>query len=179
MTHICVSKLTTIVSDNGLSPGRCQDITQTNAGILLIGHLGTNLSEILIEIYTFSFKKMHFKMLSVKWRPCCLSLNVLIYDISLYWIGALGLFQYKDTVLWALRFPIIKKTIVRLSYRGVNARNTKLHCVSNGVMSFLHWPIVLSIMGITMSEKMVFILKWGPGVCDNLDVLTLACSMWC
>ena len=34
---------------------------------LLIGHLGTNFSEILIEIRTFSFKKMHLKRLSVKW----------------------------------------------------------------------------------------------------------------
>ena len=36
-------------------------IIWTNAGLLLIGPLETNLSEILIEIYTFSFKKRHFK----------------------------------------------------------------------------------------------------------------------
>ena len=42
----------------------------TNAGILLIGTLGTNFSEILIGIQTFSFEEMHFKMLSAKWRPC-------------------------------------------------------------------------------------------------------------
>ena len=35
--HICVSKLTIIGSDNGLSPGRRQAIIWTNAGILLIG----------------------------------------------------------------------------------------------------------------------------------------------
>ena len=48
-----------IGSDNGLSPGRRQDIIGTNAGILVIGPLGINISEILIEINTFSFKKMH------------------------------------------------------------------------------------------------------------------------
>ena len=37
-------------SDNGLSPGRRQAIIWTNAGMLLIGPLGTNFSEILIEI---------------------------------------------------------------------------------------------------------------------------------
>ena len=37
VTHICVSKLTIIGSDNGLSPGRRQAIIWTNAGILLIG----------------------------------------------------------------------------------------------------------------------------------------------
>ena len=59
VTHKCVSKLTIIGSDNDLSPGRRQAIIWTNAGILLIGPLGTNFSEILIEIYTFSFKKIH------------------------------------------------------------------------------------------------------------------------
>ena len=75
--HICVGNLTSIGSDNGLSPNRRQAIIWTNAGILLIGPLATNFSEILIEIHTFSFKKMHLKMLSGKWRPSCLGLNVL------------------------------------------------------------------------------------------------------
>ena len=74
--HICIGKLTIVGSDNGLSPGRRQAIIWTNAGILSIGPLGTNFSEILIGIYTFSFKKMHLKM-SGKWRPSCIGLNVL------------------------------------------------------------------------------------------------------
>ena len=45
--------------------------------MLLIGPLGTNFSEILIGIQTFSFKKTHLKMSSAKWRPFCLGLNVL------------------------------------------------------------------------------------------------------
>ena len=77
VTHICVSDLTSIGSDNGLSPGRHQAIIRTNAGILLIGTLGTNFCEILSEIHTFSFKKIHLKMLSGKYRPFCLGLNVL------------------------------------------------------------------------------------------------------
>ena len=77
VTHICVSKLTIIGSDNGLSPGRHQAIIWINARILLIEPLGTNFSEILIEIKTFSFKKMHLKMSSGKWQPSCLGLNVL------------------------------------------------------------------------------------------------------
>ena len=76
-TYICISKLTIIGPDNGLSPGRCQAIIWTNIGILLIRPLGTNLSDILIGIQTFSFKKMHFKTSSAKWRPFCLGLNVL------------------------------------------------------------------------------------------------------
>ena len=76
-THICVSKLTNIGSDNGLSPGRRQAIIWTNAEIFLIRTLGTNFSEILSEIHEFSFKTMHLKMSSGKWRPSCLGLNVL------------------------------------------------------------------------------------------------------
>ena len=79
VTHICVIKLTIIGSDNGLSPGRRQAIIWTNAGILLIRPLGTNFSEILIEIHTFSFKKMHLKLSSAKLRPFCLGLDVLTW----------------------------------------------------------------------------------------------------
>ena len=78
MTHICVSKLTIISSDNGLSPGRHQANIWTHAGILLIQTLGTNFSKIVIEIHIFSLKKMHLKMAFTKWRQFCLGLNVLI-----------------------------------------------------------------------------------------------------
>ena len=82
VTLICVSKLTIIASDNGLSPDRRQAIIWTNAGILLIGPLGTNVSEILSESHTFSFKKMHLKTSSAKWRPFCLVLKVLNGDFG-------------------------------------------------------------------------------------------------
>ena len=77
VTHICVSDLTIIGSDNGLSPGQRQAIIKTNDGILLIRPLGTNFSEILIEILIFSLKKMRLKVSSAKRRPFCLGLNVL------------------------------------------------------------------------------------------------------
>ena len=70
-THICVSNLTFIGSDNGLSPGRRQAIIYTNAGILLIQTLGKYFSEILSEISTFSFKKMHWKMVAILSHPQC------------------------------------------------------------------------------------------------------------
>ena len=79
VTHICVGKLTIIGSDNGLSPDRRQAIIWTNDGILLIRPLGTNFSEILIEILTFSFTKMRLKVSSAKRWPFCLGLNVLTH----------------------------------------------------------------------------------------------------
>ena len=77
VTHICVSKLTIIGSDNGLSPDRRKAVIWTNAGLLLIGPWGTNFNEIFIEILTFSCKKMHLKVFSAKQRPFCLGLKVL------------------------------------------------------------------------------------------------------
>ena len=77
-THICVDEYANIGSDNGLSPNRRQTIIWTNVGILLIEPLWTNFNETLIEIHTFSFRKMHLKMSSGKSRPFCLGLNVLI-----------------------------------------------------------------------------------------------------
>ena len=67
VTPKCVSDLTIIGSDNGLSLGRWQAIIWANAGILLAGSF-------------FSlFKKMCLKMSSGKWRPFCLGLNVLTF----------------------------------------------------------------------------------------------------
>ena len=68
-----------------------QTIIWTNAGIFsrLIQTLGTNFSEILIKIHTFSFMKMHLKMSSAKWRQYCLGLNVLRinWDVARKWVG--------------------------------------------------------------------------------------------
>ena len=96
MTHICVSKLTIIGSDNGLLPERRQAIIWTSAEILLIGPLGTNFSEISIAVQTFSFKKMHLKMSSAKWRPLCLGHNVLNH------VGERG---HRASIYLALRCP--------------------------------------------------------------------------
>ena len=79
--HICVGNLTIIVF---FSFGGRQVIMWTNAAILLIGTLGTNLSEVLVEIDAFSFRKMHLNISSAKWRPFCLGLNVLICKCTIH-----------------------------------------------------------------------------------------------
>ena len=84
VTHICVGKLTIIGSDNGLSSEQHQAIICTNGGVLLIGPLGINFSEILIVIQTFSLKKLRLKLSSAK---CCsfrLSLNELMLCCKQY-----------------------------------------------------------------------------------------------
>ena len=81
VTHICVSKLTIIVPDKGLSPDRRQAIIWINAGRLLNRTSGTKFREILSEIHKFPFKKMQLKMSSAKRRPFCLNPNALIDNI--------------------------------------------------------------------------------------------------
>ena len=66
-------------SDNDLSPVRHRAIIWTNAGILLIGPLGTYFSEVLIGIQTFSFKKLHLKTSFAKWCLFCPGLNELTH----------------------------------------------------------------------------------------------------
>ena len=136
MTYICVGKLAIIGSDNGLLPDRRQAIIWTNDGILLIGPLGTNFSEILIEIYTFSFKKVHLKMSSGKWRPFCLGLNVLIISPWLtshiphphpnqyeYWHGITHDIKSKD--IWNLNL-FIYKVFNRYSCMGISYISYKM-----------------------------------------------------
>ena len=77
-THICVSKLAIIGSDNGLSHSQRQTIIWIDTGMMLIWTWGTKFSEVLSEIQTFSLVKMHLKMSSGKWQQFCLGLNVLI-----------------------------------------------------------------------------------------------------
>ena len=80
--HPCVGKLTIIGSDNGLSPGRPQAIIWTNAGILLIGPLGTNFSEILkrnsnIFIQENVLENVVCEMASILSRPWCVKYIIL------------------------------------------------------------------------------------------------------
>ena len=100
VTHIWVSKLTIIGSDNSLSPGRRQAIIWTNAKIL-IQTLWTNLSKILSEIHAFSFKKMRLTM-SAKWPKFRLGLSVLM---------RLSIFINNFDLVWCCIYSSDKGTI--------------------------------------------------------------------
>ena len=81
VTHICVRKLNIICSDNGLSPGRCQAIISTNAGVLLTWPLLTTSSEIWIAIYIYffiqvnAFESVFSKTAAILSRPQCVELS--------------------------------------------------------------------------------------------------------
>ena len=78
VTHICISDLTSIGSDNGLLPVRCQAIMWTSPGILLIGPLGTIFNEIsnwipYIFIQENAFGNVVWKMVAILSRPQCVN----------------------------------------------------------------------------------------------------------
>ena len=97
VTHICVSKLTIIGSDNGLASAR----RRWNIVFTSIGPLGTNSSEILIEIRTFWLKKIHFNENVV--RSFCLCLNKLMQAYRLY--------EYKQCINMKLAGWLLENTL--------------------------------------------------------------------
>ena len=106
-TQKCVSKLTIIGSDNGLSPSRHQAIISTNAR-LLIRTSGTNFSEILGKFHTFSFNEKHLKMLCGKWWRFCLGLIELTWTscwMSSQVAGGLRCHAPNVTSLLCFRLP--------------------------------------------------------------------------
>ena len=81
-----VSKLTIIGSDNGLSPGRRQAIIWTNEYWNIVNWALRNKRQWSLNRNGYIFvKNMHLKTSSGKWRPICLSLNVLNQSVLHWW----------------------------------------------------------------------------------------------
>ena len=130
VSHLCVSELTIIGSDNGLSPGRRQAIIWTNAVILFIRPLGTNFNEIWIKILTFSFTKMRLKVSSAKWRPICLGLNVLSCYIMRCAPGPI------TTIICQGNYPAFQRTRMQCSLRGFDCNATLMNLFTH-LMTFI------------------------------------------
>ena len=79
---ICVSNLTIIGSDNGLSPGRRHAIIWTNAGIFLIGPSETNILQwnfnrnSSIAFQENVFECVVYEMAAILSRPQCVNTSV-------------------------------------------------------------------------------------------------------
>ena len=169
VTHICVSKLTIIGSDNGLSLGRRQGIIWTNAGILLFEPLWTNFREILIETYTFSLKKMGMKMSSAKWRPFCLGLNV--------WTGM------QSTGQWVPGMP-------RLEFSSQQTRTTCLSSLCQLTINIIqqiwwnilysaHWYIYVLHTLLWSCKPSMMTLIWLGHITNKRVICNRACmSPW-
>ena len=161
--HLCFSKLTIIGSHyNGLSPDWCQAIIWTIPGILPIGHVGTNFSEILIEIQTFSFKKMHLKMLSAKWRlsilsrPECVNVSYVFLALTHQYFKLTGMYE----IIWIVLKPwsVILVESFRMLWLGADGSTVKeplthwglnrmaTFCRQHFQMHFLDTKILIQIL---------------------------------
>ena len=79
--HICISKVTVIGPDIGLSPERRQAILWTNAGILFIGTLGTKIQWNLkqnsyIFILENAFENVICEIAGILSRSQCVNLSI-------------------------------------------------------------------------------------------------------
>ena len=117
VTHIYVSQLTIIDSDNGLSPDRRPAIIWTIDELLLFGPLEKNFCE--IEIYTFSIKKMHSKMSSGEWRPSFLGFSVLNERCNFRWFVMLYLVIQLFNQLRELYFFVIRDWYLTIFYHSI------------------------------------------------------------
>ena len=136
--HICVSKLTILDSDNGLSPGRHQYIIWTNTGIYLIGPIGTNFSE--IKIQNFSFMKLLLKMSSGECQPfcpwggelsCILTIPQQMKSKSPFYMWRIHSFYCSSVELWVLRSLLRSKPWIFESHKPIQLvliiRNHKIY----------------------------------------------------
>ena len=117
VTPICING-----SDNGLSPGRRQAIIWTNAGMMLIGPLGTNFSDwnLYIFIKENAFENAVWKMAAILSRPQCvekkhvskrdyrnlLQLYIIENHTSLYNCMRLSLCNGNPIVIWHCQQPL-------------------------------------------------------------------------
>ena len=135
VTHICISNLVIIGSDNGLSPGWCQSIIWTNAGILLIELLGSNKlqwnlnqnSYIFIQEHTFGTVVCEivaiFRALNMLMTGPAFLFSVCNYVSVFYWSGVLLTKEIAYQNLWQLTKilnPAFGWVTAQLSSRQIN-----------------------------------------------------------
>ena len=151
--HICISELSIIGSDNALLPWWRQAIIWINTGILSIGLLGTNFSEILIKIYIFSLKKCIWK--------CCQKIG--------------SHFSYPQCLKTSLRGGLFRKVPLYITMREkyniivTVAKKASKSRMGDGIMLVLFHPswvigITLTIWGwsgffVLFTNKGVFLSK--------------------
>ena len=168
VTHICVGKLTIII--------------WINVGILLMGPLGTNFSEILIEIQTFSLKKIRLKMSSVKYCSFRLGLNVLMKGVFIgsdngsaplrYW----AITWTNDDLLSIITFRkqcseiFIKKKFFFKKVHFIQASMMLYVCSMASIASHISTRLLISVVQGEM---------WNSLLCCGLDPLSPHIEVLC
>ena len=173
MTHICVNKLTTIGSDNGLSPGRRQAIIRTNAGILLICTLRNKLqwnfwSKIFIEENTL--ENIVCEIMSISSRHQCVNSTwSLVGHVA--WRRLMGL------IFW---YPLFLPTHIKHVKLSSGTRRCKSTWMMLSVLEYTYYlylgpdfkcPWINAVAG-----SVWFSVKMGAILC--LQTTRASCSIW-
>ena len=160
-THICVSKLTSIGSDNGLTPIRRQAIIRTNAAILFIR-----------AFHAFSVKKMCLKVSCSKWRQICLAP---LYHVTLQQMFAINTSSWTGYVVFLmiskfeLRFnfspmcPQIAKTT--LDRQRLDIDPTR-RCLIDVLSMSIPKSLISGLYAVSCNKKKIFT---GPSVTTAFD----------
>ena len=156
MTHICISKLTIIGSNNGLSPDRRQAITWINDGLSLITPLGTNFSEIWSEIHTFHSRECILEtvvceMASILSRPQCVELLHVFSHLCPNFSGDLPHPHVKSAHAWSVVYacnrcswPKVKNDIFSKSMLAKYSRWHQIYRMRQ-MPSFRDWSVARRI----------------------------------
>ena len=128
VAHIGVGNFTIIGSDNGLWSDQRLAKPSSNAGMILIGHIGTKFSEFSHRNSNILIKKMRLTVSSAKWRSVCLDLIVLILtdltrDIpvsyfvvkSMRFVVSMGDLMY-HRITWLFNVSFLSKIWFWISY---------------------------------------------------------------
>ena len=120
VTHICVSKLTIIGSDNGLSPAnglspsRCRAIIWTNAELLLIRPWGTNFNAFECVWKCHLQNGVHFVSASMcqnfEWQCHCSFFLYTYHHRTLTW----------DPDIWSLPILVEMRLLSETGYEMVS-----------------------------------------------------------
>ena len=120
----------------------------TNTGILLIGSLGIKFSEILIELLTVSFKKMHLKGSSAKF---CLCLKVLKH-IYLHHVTICIVSRHLNRTIYVLTYAYMDHKMRRIS-TYLTARWPAESKSASLVNGFLQSCLVNHIEGLVQEKR--------------------------
>ena len=153
--------------------------SKSKEGILLIWTLGTNFSEISIEIHRSSFKKMHLKMSFVKCLPFCPSPNVLmilehVTKGSHYLFLWIPVFAEKcgEIIVYVKSIIILSSTETSLLCLSSNSHNLFLKHSETGYCVFHNQMInSIQIMALTTWFEESFELKGIDSMLTNKNFL--------
>ena len=152
---------------------------------LIMEYLGTNFSEILTGIQTFSFKKMQFKMSSVKWRSFCLGFNVLRIHRYRYCVHIVYHLGERFHVTMSSTVFYMNKTTPSHGYQAKSSDNTvgilkakycsnKLLWLSNNTVPSISWsntmPMPTNNVFSMLIETLLLNIVVSPGAHPCLEV---------